>query len=311
MKKIISLLLALTVLLSMAGCGADPAETTLPSQTTQPSVSQPIVPESTTPSETLPPETTEPPVPSTHLNLNQHIAGSDITMTIDGETVVLSEDGLTVEFSINSREVYRGGYIMGLMMENPILEDGVVYIREDFFRYFFCKEGSEEVSLFHGVLFFPEEIRSALEHGEESPFNTKMLAQVCLPTSMGIQIPRIEPGRVFQDTPLSELNRELTTELQGCGYFGNYTYSEYTVIVDTLTGKINDRSDEDAIHPLMREDQVVFFEEKQIQLDDFWYLYKWFYGDFTSRSDEELIACLETCYRSNLLLSLGWEYPEG
>ena len=59
----------------------------------------------------------------------------------------------------------------------------------------------------------------------------------------------------------------------------------------------------------MTEDQKSFMEEKQIHMSDYGDLFNWFYGDFTTRSDEELRDALEECYRTRLALSLGWEYP--
>ena len=303
MKKMLLWTMVVLTVFGLSGCAGQPEETTLPTET--------AIPVETSVPETTVPPTTEVRMPAGYVCLNELLEGTDIAMTAGGQTVTLSEDGLSVELSTYSKEVLRRGYIIGIMKDLPLISGDQVYIREDFFRQFFCKAGAEEVSLFHGTPFFADEVIAALEQPDASAFQTKLVAQVCLPASMGIEIPRIDPARIFSENPMSGYSDALNAELKGYGYNGDYVYGEYAVIVASCSGKAEDPSGgEQAILERMTDEQEAFFGEKQIQLTDFYDLNSWFQGSFTERTDQELIEALETCYRSKLALSLGWEYPE-
>ena len=302
MKKRIAWMMLVLMIGTLMGCAGAPEETTLPPETTPPT--ETVIPETTVP------PTTEPQAPSGFVSLNEIIAGTDITMSMEGETIRLSEDGLTIEMSIHRKEVYRNGYIAGIMKDKPIMEDGLVYIHEDFVRSFFCGNSADDVSMFHGTQFFADEVIAALEDPEGSAFNAKLLEEVCLPASMGIEIPNIDPGRIFSETPMSELSGELVNELRMYGYTGDHVYGEYAMIVKSRTTDEDGQQGEQAILDRMTDEQEAFFAEKNIQLADYYDLHSWFQGGFAYASDEELIEALETCYKTKLALSLGWEYPE-
>lgn len=303
MKKMLLWTMLILMACGMLGCAGQPEDTTLNTNTT--------IPVETSVPETTVPSATEIRMPAGYVCLNELIEGTDITMTAGDQTITLSEDGLTVELASSGKEVRRGGYIVGVMKDVPLIADDRVYIREDFFRDFFCKAGSGEVSLFHGPPFFADEVIAALEQPDASDFQIKLAAQVFLPTSMGIEIPRIDPARIFSENPMSSYSDVLTHELEGYGYTGDYVYGEYVVIVESRSEKTADPANgEQAILDRMTEEQEAFFAEKQIQLADFYDLNSWFHGGFMEHTDQELIEALETCYRSKLALSLGWEYPE-
>lgn len=310
MKKIITLTLVALMLLALCACGQQTPETiaptTLPTETTLPIVS-------------AVPETTQPVIPASYIPVEEMIKDSAIELTVEGNKILLTECDLTLEMTTDSNLVYRKGYIAAVMKGEPIIYDDVVYLHEDFFRLYLCRDYADPVSLFHGVLFHPEEVVAALENPMASGFNVKLIQEVLLPTSMGIEIDRIDPGRIFQDTPLHEY-QGLYTELKGYGYNGTFTFGEYTVIRNAQTLKAAGISDDDVttvgeynrqqrgVDERMTEEQKAFLEEKHIQLYDYGYLFKWFYGSFMERSDEELKAALEECYKTDLWLMLEWEY---
>lgn len=305
MKKMIVCMMAVLLMLGLWGCAGEPAETTLPTETALPAETEPVIPETTVP------PATEPKTPVGYVPLNEMLEGSDIVLTVEGENVTLTEDGLTVELSADKKEVYRRGYIAGVMEQTPVLDGDLVYIHREFFDSFFCKEGTDTVSLFHGSQFFADEVIAALEQPDASTFHIKLAAEVCLPGSMGIEVPRIDPERIFSENPMSNYSDMLNQELKGYGYDGDYVFGEYAIIVQTKNRqKPSDAESIQAILDRMTDEQEAFFAEKQIQLTDYYDLNSWFQGGFMDASDEDLIDALETCYKAKLSLSLGWEYPE-
>lgn len=310
MKKNAAFILTALMLLTLCACGQQTPETTAPTT---------IPVETTLPVEPTVPETTQPVIPASYIPAEEMIKDSAIELTVEGNKILLTECGLTLEMTTDSNLVYRKGYIAAVMKGEPIIHEGVVYLHEDFFRMYLCRDYTDPVSLFHGVLFHPEEVVAALENPHGVDFGVKLIQEVLLPTSMGIEIARIDPGRIFQDTPL-DAYQGLYTELKGYGYEGTFTFGEYTVIVNAQTLKAAGISDDDVttvgeynrqqreVDERMTEDQKAFLEEKQIQLYDYGYLFKWFNGDFMDRSDEELKAALEECYKTDLWLLLDWEY---
>lgn len=310
MKKNVALILSALMLLTLCACDRQAPETTAPTT---------IPVETTLPVETSVPETTQPVIPASYIPAEEMIKDSAIELTVEGDKILLTECGLTLEMTTDSNLVYRKGYIAAVMKGEPIIYEGIVYLHEDFFRLYLCRDYADPVSLFHGILFHPEEIVAALENPHGVDYGVKLVQEILLPTSMGIEIARIDPGRIFQDTPL-DAYQGLYTELKGYGYEGTYTFGEYTVILNAQTLKAAGISDDDVttvgeyirqqrgVDERMTEEQKAFLEEKHIQLYDYGYLYKWFYGSFVDRSDEELKAALEECYKTDLWLMLEWEY---
>ena len=242
-----------------------------------------------------------------------------MTVETDGENIMLSEEGLILWLNLNSRQILRKGYIVGMMKAEPKIIDGKIYLPEDFYENF-LKGDTQRLSLFHGALFFPEEVLEALEHPEASKFNSRLLEAVLLPSSMNIETPHVDVSRVFNRRPLSEYPEILRQELENLGYTDveQYTYSEYEVLSgaqtlaqagiskDTTTTvaeyrkKQQDESWSNFITELSDTERE-FAEAKHIALkNDLNTLRKHFYRDHMSQTDEALRQVLQEHYEFDL-----------
>lgn len=268
--------------------------------------------------------------PDGYISVNEMIEGTGIELSMEGDVILLSEDGLTLELSKNSRIVYRNGYVAAVMKAEPVVQNGILYIHEDFYRDYFCKADSESVSLFHGVMFFPEEILAAIDATDASVFNQKVAAEVVLPTSMGIEAPHVDMDRAFQYRLLSEYPSVLAQELEGLGYqnASAYTYTEYVILsgaqtlrqvgitADMATGIQYDpnmtileyhkqlallsKTTWDDLTDVEKE----FVTEKQISLSDWWHLHRvfdeYYQGEYMNQTDETLRATLIEYYEADI-----------
>lgn len=326
MKQLLALLLALTLGFALVGCGT-PGETTAPSETTAPAETVPV----TTEPETAPAEPTQPQVPKGFVRASDVLEGTGIELSRKDGKFLLTEDGLTIEIEQNSRLVHRNGYVIAVMEWFPLVRDGVLYIREAFYHSFFFKEGTDTVSLFHGGFFFPEEILNAIGDPDGSAFNRKLLVEVILPGSMGIEIPKVDMNRVFQYQPLREYPGVLAQELEALGYedAASYTYTEYAILTGAQTlkqaGITADLVGDIPYDPdmtlweyyrlsgeqstmeyltMITEEQRLFALEKGLETDDMWHLQRVFdqhnWGDFMKESDDTLRATLVEYYETNL-----------
>lgn len=323
MKKMTVLILTAVLVCGLFGCGAESAETTDPIQTTAPT-------QTTAPAENTVPETTSPQIPDGSVCLDQMIEGSDIEMTCEGQKIVLSEDGLTVELSTDSLLVYREGYVAAVLKDIPMVIGENVYVHEDFYKDFLCAEEAEQPSLFHGVLFFAEEILAAIDAPEASAFNQKVAAEVLLPSSMGIELPHVDMGRAFQNRLLSEYPDVLAQELAGLGYENptGYTYTEYAILSGAQTlaqaGITADMAAGIEYDPNMTVSEYYrelallsgsvwdgltdaekeFVTEQQIELDDWRYLHREFdrqyQGEYMNQPEETLRETLIGYYEFDL-----------
>lgn len=311
MKNKLVLILVVLMMLTLFGCGTEPAETTIPTQTTAPTEPVP---------ETTVPETTLPQPPAESVNLNDMIAASDITLSVEGAAIWLTEDGLTIELSTDSLLAYRNGYVAAVLKDMPTVIGGTVYVHEDFYEDFLCAEEAEQPSLFHGVLFFAEEILNAIDAPEASTFNQKVAAEVLLPTSMGIESPKVNMASVFSTSPLSGMAEILTQELEMLGYENpeQYTYGEYTILsgAQTLAQAGISHTDENmtvaeyqrwqlerdkqTARSNLTEEQKAFAAEKGIEMDDLSELEQIFYGAYMEQSDDALKQALEDYYAENI-----------
>lgn len=310
MKRFLLLMGASLLVFALIACTVVPAEETFPEETT------------------LPVETTLPPIPDGYLCLDQMVEGSGISVSCEGDMIILSEDGLIVELSVESSFICRNGYIVAVMNSAPLVIEGNVYVDEEYFNDILC-EG--DPSLFHGMMFFSSEILGALEQPEGSVFNQKLLEEILLPVSMRIDIPHIDMGRVFMPQPLSQYPDILAEELIGLGYGDaeNYTYSEYVILSGTQTlaqagitadmaegitydaemtvaeyyRKLKEVSWKGFVDGL-NEETVKFATEKQIELSDVQYLHRvfdeFYWGEFMAKPDEVLKAALEEYYAVDL-----------
>lgn len=269
-------------------------------------------------------EATETQIPEGMAELNTMIEGTDISLLVAGDQIRLEEAGMTVTLSTDSGLVYREGYVMAVMDSIPQIDGDTVLVDDVFYEEFLCGGDSlvEEASLFHGVMFFADEILNALEQPDASVFDQKLLAEVLLPASMGIETPHVDMDRVFQSQPLSQYAAALTQELEGLGYenAASYTYSEYVILTGAQTLKqagISDGSFDENMtvaeyHRLLKQKSVreferglnaaqrEFAERMQIEMEDLYYLNRLYPGEYMSQSAEVLKAALEESYAADI-----------
>ena len=159
-------------------------------------------------------------------------AVSDISVTVQGQTATLREDGLEVSLSADSNYVLRGSDLVAAMQQRPVVEDGNFYASVDFWEAFLCAGGEAQPSLFHGMKFRAGEVLTALYAKEKSAFDQKLLEAVLLPTSMGIDQPHIDMARIYVTTLLSEYSAVFTSEMKRLGIREpeQLAYSAYEVI---------------------------------------------------------------------------------
>lgn len=320
MKKMMLRLLIALLICSLFGCGTASPETTAPTETTEPV--QTTVPVE----ETTVPETTLPQPPAGTVSLGEMIAGSDMELTVEEGTITLSEDGLTVELTTDSKLVSREGYVVAVLAKRPLIIGQDVYVQEDFFHDFLCRDNDFRTdgdqirpSLFNGVKFFAGEILDALKEPETAAFHQKLLAQVLLPGSMGIETPNINNDRVFQTQPLFEYSQVFIQELTDLGYedAALFTYSEYEVLsgaqtlaqagissdyqttVAEYTWQQREQSWNQFVNGLSDEEKA-FAQAKQITLSDLLRLDRVFYGGYMDQSDDALRDALEEYYAAAL-----------
>lgn len=317
MKKISTLILAALMLLSLCACDQQTTETTAP--TTIPV--ETTLPIETTLPETQPLETSAPVDLSSYVCIDELQRVSDLIQIVDGESIVLLENGLRLELSTNSGLAYRNGYVAAVMKAAPKIVDGSVYIQKDFYQDFFCKDGTDLVSMYHGVLFFPEEIIAAIDNPEG---NQMILSEILLPTSMGIETPHINMRRVFLPGMLADKPSSLTAELNSLGYTGITTYGEYVILLDAApceklgvtagTGmtyreyldKQRAEGREETLKNLSDEEKA-FMEQYGIVLDDYLFLKKEYYG-IPDKTEAELKSILSDYYEMDI--AYLWEASE-
>lgn len=322
----------------------------------------PSEPEETTPpTETIaPPETTEPTIPTTspdtnlkviphgYMELQEAISGTNITMTVEGDLVYLQEDGLTLTLVNGSRYVYREGYLMAVMNRGLKVEDGAVFIHEDFYPDFLYCADTDTVSLFHGCAFFSTEVMQALEAPVMTEYVRKLLAEVTQPASMGITIPRLEPGRVIQTSREFTAPYGMKDDFTAMGIPVRYTitYTENQILEDSKSvadagitnsmrtyPELADVSPSDMTVGQFREwqraylnrhgyeeltdERKAFLAEKQIHYYDHHTLMEFFAWGYIERTDEELRSALEQAYSVDYEFIQSWmkdtdlRLPEG
>lgn len=298
--------------------------------------------ESTPPTETTEPvETTEPfasTIPEDFVRLDTLLEGTEIRVTHDNWIITLFEDDLVLKLLQNSRNVYRVyngyGYLMAVMAEAPLIEHDVVYVHEDFYHDFLCMYGTKEPSLFHSCVYLPEEIVGALSLTDPSSNARimKILEAVTEPSSMGIEIPRIEMRRVLQTQIGVPLPKTVSDELKAIGAH-NYRrdslyYTESEILNNSVSvrsaGLANSMKTYPELKDISPDEMTVtqylywtsyyntlnsynnlsaarkaFLEEKNILFDDLSYLRKFYFDDYMNCTDEDLIDALETCYQAN------------
>lgn len=278
---------------------------------------------------TVPPETTL--ANAGFYPLSELIAGSDIQMTVEGETIILSENGLDLELEIGSTLAHRNGYIAAVLKHSPRLIEETVYIHESFYHHFLNKQwevsASTELmmpSLFNGMLFFREEVTDAVDSPDGSVFQKKMLEQILLPVSMGIETPHIDMTRIFQPGMLADKPAALTQELINLGYAdaANYAYGEYVILANAQTCAQAGISDNDEMtvwefhrHQSMQgreefwesltDEERAFMDRFDLVADDYLFLRNEYSGSYMDKSEDELKTILTEYYEMDLAYLRG------
>ena len=314
MKKCITLTLVALMLLTLCACSQQTPETTAP--TTIPV--ETTLPIETTLPETRPQETTAPVDLSGFVCIDELQRVSDIIQIVDGESIVLLEGGLRLELSTGSDLAYRNGYVAAVMQAAPKIVDGSIYIHEDFYQNFFCKEGTDLVSMYHGVLFFPEEIIAAIDNPE---WNQMILDEILLPTSMGIETPHINMRRVFQPGMLGDKPASLTAELNSLGYTDITTYGEYVILLNATPceklgvkagagmtyGEYLDKQRAEGRAETLKnlsDEEKAFMDQYGIVLDDYLFLKNEYYG-IPDKTEAELRTILTEYYEMDIAYLRG------
>lgn len=188
MRKKIALFLALTCLLSLlTGCGQKEPEGKEPVQ----EVETPAVPEVPPEEVSIPEEV--PPHKDGYLTLEEILEKTRLFYAFEDGKLSLVEDSFQIDLFVEDKMIYRNGYITGSMKQPLAVEDGVVFLPEDFYEDFLLN-GQDTASLYHGLLFFPTEIVEALDRPE---VYAKVLEQVELPRSLGIETIKLDMGRIY------------------------------------------------------------------------------------------------------------------
>lgn len=308
MKHHIALLLALVLALSLAACGNTPAEPTTPPETT-------LAPE-------LPPETTTAPqaqILSGYVALADLLEGSTISLEVSGDTALLTQDGLTLTLTAESKLICRDGYVMGVQKKYTKLIDGQAYVYDGFAADFLPNDATGQASLFVNARFFPQEIIHAVENPSGSDFNRRVMEEVLLTPSMDIQIPHVDMDRVFSLTSLEEYSPELLQELGGLGYdtTRSYTYGEYQTLsyAQTLAqAKLSDdtqttlgeyyaqtaQSDFQAFLDGLTEEEQAFAQTYDITDQDLNALLREFGDTLLTQTEETVRSALENYYQADL-----------
>lgn len=258
-------------------------------------------------------------------------ACSDISIDQTDQGVILTEDGLYLHLRADTVFIYRGNHIVGSMQKKPVLEDGQWYAPMDFYDHFLCGKDGAVPSLFHGTLFYAQEVLAALSGDGNAAFNQKLLASVRLPGSMGIKTPHLDMFRIFVNTPLTEFSPALSEEMLRCGFSNpdQMTYSDYVIVSGTQTLTSAGMASVVKTHPELKgtdpntmtvaeyttweknhgqqqyeetlsDAAKKFAAEKEIQLSDLGYLNRCFPGAYMDKSEEELKGVLTDYYQTDL-----------
>lgn len=289
---LIACVVAIAIMVGCTFTGAvdstEPEETTVPTETTEPV-------ETTEP--TVPPESTSPVqqiVPLGYLDLAELLSGTDIVMTVEGNLVYLQEDGLTLILVQDSPYVYRYGYIMRALGRGLKVNGEKVYISTTF-RDFLQSPESDTLSLFHGCYFFAGEVIESLEAPIQTEFTRKLLEEVTDPSSMGITLARLNPGRVIQTQTEYGISNAIQNDLiaMGLPVRSSLTYTENNEISGGRTWRDVDLT---SGYEELSEERKAFLAEKQIYYYDHQALMQAFGWEYLEQSDDALRVAIEQDY---------------
>ena len=153
-----------------------------------------------------------------------------------GDSILLRESGLTVELRLGDPYLRRDGLLMNSMTAAPMAQDGLVWVSPEVLSRLFTGGKGVTPSLYRAVYFYEEEVLAAIAD-PETEHNHLVLEQVSLPTSMGIELVRVDRSRIFQDTPVADLSPLFASDLEYWGFAdpGSLCYTEYTVAESAQT----------------------------------------------------------------------------
>ena len=159
-----------------------------------------------------------------------------IAVEEQGDCLLLRESGLTVELRLGDPYLRRDGLLMNSMTAAPMAQGGLVWVSPEVLSRLFTGGKAVTPSLYRAVYFYEEEVLAAIAD-PETEHNRLVLEQVSLPTSMGIELVRVDRSRIFQDTPVADLSPLFASDLEYWGFAdpGSLCYTEYTVAESAQT----------------------------------------------------------------------------
>lgn len=327
------IVILLVLFLAATACTAGPAPAPPPEPAAQqePLPVQPPDPVEEAPIVDPVPEAPAPEAPEGYLSLGEILQNTDISYVCKGDTVLLTEDGLEISLSQDSQWVYRRGFITGNMRHPLQIEGEQVYVPEAFYEKYLLN-GWETPSLYHGALFFKEEIQAALE-APDSTQGKKLLDAMDLPRSMGVETRHLDMLRLFSEANIAD-NQMFMEELRDLGYEHPeaLTYGEFQVIdrsriltetlfpqfpeyqkfldahpgVDPETCIVEDFvAWQDACYRETAEAEATpeekeFLEKYDILAEDVLYLRKMFQSTYMETPEDQLRQAIETFYQMDI-----------
>lgn len=258
-------------------------------------------------------------IPSGYVSLADLVEGTTISLEVSGDTALLTQDGLTLTLTSESKLVCRNGYVMGVQKKYTKLIDGQAYVYDGFAADFLPDDATGQASLFVNARFFPQEILQAVEDPSGSDFNLRVVMEILLDPSMGIQIPHVDMDRAFSLTPLEEYSPELLQELGDLGYdtTRSYTYGEYLTLsyAQTLAqANLSDdtqttleeyyaqlaQKDFQTFLEGLTEEERAFAQTYDITDQDLNFLLREFGDTLLTQTEETIRSALENYYQADL-----------
>lgn len=153
-----------------------------------------------------------------------------IAMEEQGDRILLREGDLTVELQLGDRYLWREGHLMNSMAAGPVRRDGLIWVSPELLLSLLTGGEAVTPSLYRAVYFFKDEAAAAVKDPETEE-SRRVLEQISLPTSMGIEAVRVDRSRIFQDTPIAELPESYGADMAAYGFTdaSGLCYTDYEV----------------------------------------------------------------------------------
>lgn len=268
-----------------------------------------------------------PPHKDGYLPLEELLEKTRLFYAFEANKLSLVEDSFQIDLFVDDKMIYRNGYITDSMKKPLAVEDGVVFLPEDFYEDFLLN-GHDTPSLYNGIRFFPTEVVEALDEPE---VYAKVLEQVELPRSMDIETPNLDQKRIFNTSDLEGYTM-LLEQLRADGWENpeDLTYGEYQAIWDSQTldeagydekmygykdflkayphtdpstetvkafsAWMSERTVQGQLEGISPEN-MAFLVEKNIRPEDVHWLQKDFYDSYPQQPDETLKEFIEAYYQ--------------